>query len=176
MTSELHTRRLLGIMMASTKPCQSKVKIEQWDCQFRLLTSSPESGNMLIMTLSYTQKTGDQSLIKQYVSYPILECTSSFSWWSPPAHTDGSSWSMDSIFDHWFPYSRESNKYGRFCGRARQPDQFGNQGDSWNRSYGRNRVPPGRYCYQCELQCAKPRFRIRSNGLVLTRCVLIVDR
>jgi hypothetical protein len=26
-----------------------------------------ESGNMLIMTLGYTQKTGDQSLIKSYV-------------------------------------------------------------------------------------------------------------
>ena len=31
-----------------------------------------ESGNMLIMTLSYTQRTGDLSLIQTYVSSPHL--------------------------------------------------------------------------------------------------------
>ena len=30
-----------------------------------------ESGNMLIMTLSYVQKTGDTALLQQYVSGPI---------------------------------------------------------------------------------------------------------
>lgn len=32
---------------------------------------SAESGNMLIMTLSYTQKSNDLSLIKTYVSRPL---------------------------------------------------------------------------------------------------------
>ena len=39
-----------------------------------------ESGNMLIMTLSYVQKTGDQSLITNYV---CLHLTSLLSMLSP---------------------------------------------------------------------------------------------
>lgn len=37
---------------------------EKW---IMLTHNLAESGNMLIMTLGYTQKTGDQSLIKSYV-------------------------------------------------------------------------------------------------------------
>ena len=55
--------------------CLSRVRSLHYTSLYPLTRSNLESGNMLIMTLSYTQATGDLSLIKTYVSpapVPIL--------------------------------------------------------------------------------------------------------
>ena len=90
--------------------------------QFRwhMLTACLESGNMVIMALSYAQRTGDYSQVQRYVciylSVTLLPLTRLKVGFARP---------MDSISDYRFAYSRKSDQHGRLCRSPCEPDQSG---------------------------------------------------
>jgi hypothetical protein len=88
------------------KPCPSRVRI--FHVPSRIGTHlGLESGNMLIMTLSYTQKSGDKSLIQSYVRIPIvLSCYSTLILLLQPGLLD--QWTQFLIQDSLIPQNQIS--------------------------------------------------------------------
>lgn len=101
-----------------------------------------ESGNMVIMTLSYYQRTGDSSLMTTYVSTPAVECavlrlTSEPDFSYVPVRFAGP---MDPVPDHRCADPREPDQHGRLCWQPSEPDQSGDQGHRGHQSDGGDRI------------------------------------
>lgn len=86
--------------MEGMKPCQSKVPAFSVRQQTISNSLSLESGNMIIMALSYAQKTGDKTHLTQYViNEPSLLYLSNIPLSRPPFLTSGPSfWSPILLF------------------------------------------------------------------------------